>query len=741
MRTHTCGQLRAADIGKVVTLCGWVANHRDHGGLIFVDLRDRYGLTQVAFDPSISHAAHDLAETVRSEWTIRVTGKVRPRPEGMLNPKMETGEIEVEATELTVLSQSETPPFDIGGGSDTSEDTRLKYRYLDLRRAPMQKALITRSKIVHLMREFYDAEGFVDVETPFLTKSTPEGARDFLVPSRVNPGRFFALPQSPQLFKQILMVAGFDRYYQVVRCMRDEDLRADRQPEFTQLDVEMSYVQMDDVIGTTERMLSRVMKEILGLEITLPIPRMTYDYALSHYGTDAPDVRFEMHLVDVTDLAATTDFRVFRDAIAAGGKVRGLCVKGGATISRKEIDELTTFVTDLGAKGLAWTKIEEAGFNGGVAKFFDGERGTKLREAFGATAGDLVMFVADQSPLVYKCLAQLRNLLGRKLGLVKPGTYGLTWVVDFPMFEYDPEEKRYVAIHHPFTAPKDEDLDRLESDAGRAVQGLRHRAQRHRTGRRQHPYPPAGRAEPRVFAAGHPGGRGPSEVRLPAGRVEVRRAAARRHRPRTGPLRHAPAGSAEHSRHDCLPEDAEGDVLDDPGARPGGRATTEGTQHPPDRGRPRGSGRRSRGIRRASDEPSFPRSRPAGAPRPGPDGRRVRQHGFAGGAAESGHSGHRRSGGRPHGGRRRAGRPQLPGADAFAVAAGNRHVAAPVGIPAGVLAKGRSHGRRPGGDRRPHRAAHGQGTAGFRARANHGRGDRASRAAQHPQRRQRHERH
>ena len=464
MRTHTCGQLRTADIGQEVTLCGWVANHRDHGGLIFVDLRDRYGLTQVAFDPSISHAAHDLAETVRSEWTLRVTGKVRPRPDGMINPKMETGEIEVEAMALTVLSQSETPPFDIGGGSDTGEDTRLKYRYLDLRRPAMQKALITRSRIVHLMREFYDAEGFVDVETPFLTKSTPEGARDFLVPSRVNPGRFFALPQSPQLFKQILMVAGFDRYYQIVRCMRDEDLRADRQPEFTQLDVEMTFVQVDDVIATTERMLAKVMKEILGLEIGLPIPRMTYDQAMSRYGTDAPDVRFDMHLVDVTELAATTEFRVFREAVAAGGKVRGLCVKGGSTISRKEIDELTTLVTDLGAKGLAWTKIEESGFNGGVAKFFDGDRGQKLRQAFGAKAGDLVMFVADQSALVYKCLAQLRNFLGRKLGLVQPGTYGLTWVVDFPMFEYDPEEKRHVAIHHPFTAPKDEDLSRLESD-------------------------------------------------------------------------------------------------------------------------------------------------------------------------------------------------------------------------------------------------------------------------------------
>lgn len=465
LRTHTCGQLRSADVGHEVTLCGWVANHRDHGGLIFVDLRDRYGLTQVAFDPSIAPEAHRLAEHVRSEWTVRVHGRVRPRPEGMVNPKMDTGEIEVEAASAEVLSEAETPPFEISGAStEAGEDLRLRYRFLDLRRPTMQQALVTRSRIVHAMREFYDAEGFIDVETPFLTKSTPEGARDFLVPSRVNPGRFFALPQSPQLFKQILMVSGFDRYYQIVRCMRDEDLRADRQPEFTQLDVEMSYVTAEDVITCTERMIAHVMKTIHDIDVPLPMPRMTYDEAMARYGTDAPDVRFDMHVEDVTDVARETTFRVFTEAAASGGQVRGLAVGGGAKLSRKEIDELTAFVTQLGAKGLAWTKIEEAGFAGGSAKFFSPEQQQTVRERFGAGAGDLLLFVADKPVVANKCLAQLRVHLARRLGLIRPDTYAFTWVVDFPMFDFDAEEKRYVAIHHPFTSPKDKDLERLESD-------------------------------------------------------------------------------------------------------------------------------------------------------------------------------------------------------------------------------------------------------------------------------------
>ena len=464
LRTHTCGQLRAADVGAEVTLCGWVANRRDHGGLIFVDLRDRYGLTQCAMDPSISAEAHAMAEHFRGEWTLRVSGRVRPRPEGTVNPKMPTGEVEIEATALEVLSEAETPPFEISAQSDAGEDLRLKYRFLDLRRPQMQHAMVTRARIVHAIREFYDAEGFLDVETPFLTKSTPEGARDFLVPSRVNPGRFFALPQSPQLFKQILMISGFDRYYQIVRCFRDEDLRADRQPEFTQLDVEMAFVTAEDVMAGTERMLAHVMKAVLGQQVALPIARLTYDEAMSLYGTDAPDIRFEMFVRDVADVARATDFRVFTGALASGGAVRGLCAPGAGSLTRKEIDGLTEFVMGMGGKGLAWCKVEPSGFAGGVAKFFPADQQQALRKTFGASDGDLLLFVADKADVVNKCLAALRVHLGRRLGLIDENVFAFTWVVDFPMFEFDEEEKRHVAIHHPFTACKDEDLERLESD-------------------------------------------------------------------------------------------------------------------------------------------------------------------------------------------------------------------------------------------------------------------------------------
>jgi len=464
LRSHTCGQLRARDVETRVTLCGWVANFRDHGGLIFVDLRDRYGLTQCVFDPEISREAHATAERVRSEWSLRVTGRVRPRPEGMVNPKMATGEIEVEATELIVLNESRTPPFEITAESEAGEDLRLKYRYLDLRRPPMREALVARARIVRAIRDFYDREGFVDVETPFLTKSTPEGARDFLVPSRVNPAMFFALPQSPQLFKQILMISGFDRYYQIVRCMRDEDLRADRQPEFTQLDVEMAYVTAEDVIDSTERMIARVMKEILDVEVPLPLPRMSYDDAMLHYGNDAPDTRLEMLIKDITDLAGQTDFRVFKQVVESGGKVRGLCAKGAAAMSRKEIDDLAPYVATFGAKGLAWMKVGSEGLTGPIAKFFSEGQQRVLTETFNAEENDLLMFVADSESVVCRSLGELRQHLGRKLGLITEGDFKYTWVVDFPMFEFDEQLKRYVSIHHPFTSPKDQDLDRLESD-------------------------------------------------------------------------------------------------------------------------------------------------------------------------------------------------------------------------------------------------------------------------------------
>ncbi len=464
LRSHTCGQLRATNVDEVVTLCGWVSSRRDHGQLIFIDLRDRYGLTQCVFDPETSPEAHKAAEQARGEWTLRVTGSIRHRPEGTVNPKMPTGEVEMLVTDLQVLSQSLTPPFEISSDTDAGEDIRLKYRYLDLRRPVMQRAITTRSKLVKAIRDFYDREGFIDVETPFLTKSTPEGARDYLVPSRVNVGQFFALPQSPQLFKQILMIAGYDRYYQIVRCMRDEDLRADRQPEFTQLDVEMGFVTAEDVISTTERMIAEVMEKVLGVEVSLPIPRMTYREAMDRYGHDAPDTRYEMFIEDLTDLAGRCDFRVFRQTAESGGQVRGINVKGGASLSRKDLDELTAFVAQFGAKGLAWVKVEAEALSGPIVKFFPAEQQQEIRHKFDAAAGDILLFVADKPSVVAKSLGQLRMTLARRLKMIPEGKFNFTWVVDFPMFEYDEESKRYVAIHHPFTAARDEDLDRLESD-------------------------------------------------------------------------------------------------------------------------------------------------------------------------------------------------------------------------------------------------------------------------------------
>lgn len=464
LRSHTCGELRASHVDSTVTLCGWVSSRRDHGQLIFVDLRDRYGRTQCVFDPENSPEAHKTAEQLRSEWTVRITGQVRNRPEGSLNPKMATGEIELLVSRIEVLSQSQTPPFEIGSDSDAGEDIRLKYRYLDLRRPSMQHALATRSKLVKAMRDFYDREGFIDIETPFLTKSTPEGARDYLVPSRVNVGQFFALPQSPQLFKQILMIAGYDRYYQVVRCMRDEDLRADRQPEFTQLDVEMGFVTAEDVITTTERMLAEVMRKVLDVEVALPINRMTYKEAMDRYGHDAPDTRYGMLIEDLTDFARTCEFKVFRQAAESGGLVRGINVTGGAKLSRKDLDELTAFIAQFGARGLAWIKVEEEALTGPIVKFFDQSQQQALREKFAAATGDLLLFVADKPSVVAKSLGQLRMTLARRLKMIPEGRFDFTWVVDFPMFEFDEESKRYVAIHHPFTAARDEDLDRLESD-------------------------------------------------------------------------------------------------------------------------------------------------------------------------------------------------------------------------------------------------------------------------------------
>jgi len=470
IRTHTCGQLRAADIGHEVTLCGWVDSYRDHGGAIFIDLRDRYGKTQIVFGPECGAENQQLARSLRSEYVIAVRGRVNARPEGTVNPKLSTGEIEVEPVELTLLNKSLTPPFQPGGKELPNEDLRLKYRYLDLRRSEMQTTMLLRHRIIRGMRTYFDEHDFIDVETPMLGRSTPEGARDYLVPSRVHNGSFYALPQSPQLYKQILMIAGYDRYVQVARCFRDEDLRADRQPEFTQLDLEMSFVDSEDVIGLIDGLVARLAKEILGVEVSLPLPRMTYDEAMERYGHDAPDLRFGMELIDVTDLAGQTDFRVFRGTADAGGRVRGINAKGAAaSYSRKGIDDLTNYVVqDFGAKGLAWFKVEEGGaLASPIAKNFAPELLAKIAERMQAAPGDLLLFVADTFEVTCKALYALRKRFGVELKLYDPVSKHFSWVVEFPMFAWDEESGNWAAMHHPFTAPRPHDLPLLTTDPGK----------------------------------------------------------------------------------------------------------------------------------------------------------------------------------------------------------------------------------------------------------------------------------
>ncbi len=470
-RTHTCGALRAQHAGQTVVLNGWVDTRRDHGNLTFVDLRDRYGKTQVVFNPADSPELHRKAKELRSEFVIAVKGVVRPRPEGTVNKELSTGEVEVAVQELQVLNTSATPPIEISAKAvektdELSTEIRLKYRFLDLRREAMQKAVIFRHRMFQVIRRYYDEMGFIDVETPMLTKSTPEGARDFLVPSRLNLGTFYALPQSPQLFKQILMVAGFDRYFQIVRCFRDEDLRADRQPEFTQLDVELSFAAEEDVISVTEGCIARVFREMLGVEIQLPIPRIPYAHAMLKYGSDKPDLRFGMEIHDVTSLARACDFKVFKSVADSGGCVRGLCAPGCASLSRKEIDELTAFVGQYGAKGLAWFKVEEGRLNSPTAKFFNEDQQKQLIHEFAANNGDLIMFVADKPAVAAAALGALRLHMAGRLKLQKPGDFKLCWVVEFPLLEYDKDLQRWQACHHPFTSPRPEDLERLESDPG-----------------------------------------------------------------------------------------------------------------------------------------------------------------------------------------------------------------------------------------------------------------------------------
>ncbi|HQU44783.1 MAG: aspartate--tRNA ligase [Planctomycetia bacterium 21-64-5] len=471
IRTHTCGELRPKHVGEEATLCGWVDSYRDHGaGLLFVDLRDRYGRTQVVFAPESGADVQELAKSLRSEFVIAVTGAVARRPEGTTNAELPTGEIELRAKRLQVLNKSLTPPFQPGAQELPGEDLRLKYRYLDLRRPVQQRTLLLRHRIIKTMRDYFDEHGFIDVETPMLGRSTPEGARDYLVPSRVHPGSFYALPQSPQLYKQILMVAGYDRYVQVARCFRDEDLRADRQPEFTQLDLEMSFVDADDVMGIIDGLVERLARQILGLEVKLPLARMTYDEAMERFGHDAPDLRFGMELIDVTDLAAEAEFRVFREAADSGKRVRGINARqAAANYSRKGIDELTEFVKqNFGAKGLVWFKVEEGGtLASPTAKNFAPDLLKRIGERLAAAPGDLLLFVADTFEVTCKALYALRKRFGEELKLYKPGTMHFSWVVEFPMFAWDAEENTWAAMHHPFTAPRPQDLAMLAGEPGK----------------------------------------------------------------------------------------------------------------------------------------------------------------------------------------------------------------------------------------------------------------------------------
>jgi aspartyl-tRNA synthetase len=463
-RTHTCGQLGAGDVGRDVVLMGWVLRRRDHGGVIFVDLRDREGITQVVFNPERAPGAHAKAEAIRGEFVLGVRGQVRNRPEGMLNPNLPTGAIEVMANELKIFNQAQTPPFLIEDNVDVAEGTRLKYRHIDLRRPRLQRNLMLRHRAAAAVRAYLNGLGFLDLETPFLTKSTPEGARDYLVPSRVNPGMFYALPQSPQLFKQLFMMSGFDRYYQIVRCFRDEDLRADRQPEFTQIDLEMSFVGEEDVMAVAEGMMAALFKDILGLELKTPFARLPYVEAVGRYGLDKPDTRFGLELKDVSDIVGRSGFKVFADAVGKGGIVKALNAKRCVEMSRKEIDDLTAFVAVYRAKGMAWIKVREDGWQSPIAKFFTEAEKKAMAERIGMETGDLVFFVADQAVVVNDSLGQLRNHLGQKLGLIDAGRFNFLWVTRFPMFEYDETEKRYQALHHPFTAPLEEDDDNLETN-------------------------------------------------------------------------------------------------------------------------------------------------------------------------------------------------------------------------------------------------------------------------------------
>ncbi|UCE99041.1 MAG: aspartate--tRNA ligase [Planctomycetota bacterium] len=469
-RTHNCGQLRLKDVGKKVTLAGWVHSYRDHGGLVFIDLRDKEGLTQLVFNPEKQPEAHKSARTARCEWVIAAKGVVQPRSEGMANPKLPTGQIEVAVQQLEVLNISKTPPFEIGEADKINEELRLANRYIDLRRHKMQENLRIRHRVTKVVRDHFDRLGFLEIETPMLAKSTPEGARDFLVPSRLHKNCFYALPQSPQLFKQILMVSGVDKYFQIVRCFRDEDPRADRQAEFTQIDVEMSFVDSNDVIGVHENLLAKIWNKILGVDVKAPMRRMTYKEAMDNYGTDRPDLRFDMKLKDISDIAKMSTFEVFTKAIEAGGVVKGLCVAGGSEkYTRSDIEKtLTEFVKDYGAKGLMWAKVKKENDKfvlvGGLAKFFGDEQIQQIAKRFSSKEGDLLLLIADGEKNANKALAPLRCKLAKDLKLYDEKAFEFVWIVEFPLLEWNEDQKRYDSLHHPFTSPVPEDLEKLESD-------------------------------------------------------------------------------------------------------------------------------------------------------------------------------------------------------------------------------------------------------------------------------------
>jgi aspartyl-tRNA synthetase len=465
-RTHYCGQVSLADVGHDVVLFGWAQRRRDHGGVIFVDLRDREGIVQIVFNPEAGEAVHSEAHKIRSEYVLAIKGRVRKRPDGMDNPAIATGQIEVIVSDLEILNTSKTPPFSFDE-EDISENVRLKYRYLDLRRPAIQKNLFLRSKLAIATRQFFNDNGFIEVETPILTKSTPEGARDYLVPSRVNKGTFYALPQSPQIFKQLLMISGFDRYFQIAKCFRDEDLRADRQPEFTQIDVEMSFISEEDIMNMMEGLMKAIFKACLDRDLTLPFPRLKYADAIARYGKDNPDIRFGMEIVDLTSIVKDAGFKLFNDVAASGGVIKAIKAEQASTLSRKDLDGLKDFVAIYGAKGLSWAKVNATDWTSPIFKFLKAEEVTSIAQAMNAKEGDIIFFVADTPKVVHDALGNLRLHLAKKLNLIDPDTLAFTWITEFPLMEYSETEKRYMSTHHPFTSPFLEDLPLLSTDPGR----------------------------------------------------------------------------------------------------------------------------------------------------------------------------------------------------------------------------------------------------------------------------------